>query len=87
MWRRALAFGAIVPPAAFFRFDGAGMTLGPSPDQLERACDTGEFRFVVTGTHLSWPALAEVPKGVWHSSNGLRLYRCADRGRPDPSHG
>jgi hypothetical protein len=87
MWRRALALGAIVTPAGFFEFDGAGMTLGPSSAQLERACGTGEFSFVVTGTRLSWPALAEVPKDVWHTSNGLRLYRCADRRDPGTSHG
>jgi hypothetical protein len=79
MQRRANALGAIVPPTQFFLFSGTGMSLGPTPAQLERACGTGEFPFVVTGARLSWPALAEVPQDAWHNSRGLRLYRCSDR--------
>jgi hypothetical protein len=78
MQRRAVALGAVVPPTAFFQL-GDGMSIGPSPAQLEVACATGEFAFVVTGARLSWPAAAEVSRKVWHTSNGLRLYRCSDR--------
>lgn len=77
--RRALALSAVVPPDAFFQFSSTGLSLGPSQEQLERACQKTEIQFLVTGAQLSWPALAEIPKTVWHSSNGLRLYRCSDR--------
>jgi hypothetical protein len=79
MQRRAVALSSIVPSDSFFWFSGTGMGLAPSPDQLERACHTGALDFLVTGAHLSWPALAAIPDTVWHSSGGLRLYRCSDR--------
>jgi hypothetical protein len=79
MRRRALALSAVVSPAAFFQSSGPGMSLGPSPEQLERACRTAEFPFLVTGARLNWPAVAEVSRDVWHTSKGLRLYRCADQ--------
>jgi hypothetical protein len=78
MQRRAVALSVIVPPESFFRWSGTGFGLAPAPEKLERACHTGELDFIVTGSHLSRPALAEVPRIVWRSSGGLRLYRCSD---------
>ena len=79
MRRRAFALVTVTNPAAFLQFSGAGIGIGPSPDQLQRACRTGEFSFLVTGAHLGWRPAAEVPASAWHSSGGLRLYRCSDR--------
>jgi hypothetical protein len=79
MRRRALALATVVNPEAFLQFSATGIGLGPTPDQLQRACQTGEFPFLVTGAHLGWRPVAEVPASAWHSSGGLRLYRCADQ--------
>jgi hypothetical protein len=79
MQRRALALSAVVPPAAFMDFSGNGAGIGPSREQLERACTTREFDFVVSGVALGWAPLATLPRDVWHPSGGLRLYRCSDR--------
>lgn len=78
-WRRATTLGSVVAPDTFFQFSGTGLSIGASRDQLERACKTSELQFLVTGARLSWPALAEVPRTLWHASNGLRLYRCPDQ--------
>jgi hypothetical protein len=77
--RRARALSAIVPEGAYLRLSGGGTGIGPSAGQLEQACATSEFQFLVTPVRLSWRPLTEVPATVWHSSGGLRLYRCADR--------
>jgi hypothetical protein len=79
MQRRALALSAVVPPTAFMNFSGGGAGIGPSREQLERACATGEVEFVVSGVALGWAPLATLPREVWHPSHGLRLYRCPDR--------
>jgi len=77
--RRAEAFAGVVPPQAYISFMGDGAGIGPSPLQLNRACATGEFEFLVTGARLPWAPLAQLSRQVWHSSGGLRLYRCSDR--------
>jgi len=77
--RRARALSAVVPVQAYLDFSGDGAGIGPSAEKLERACGTAEFGFLVTGAQLSWQPLAQLPRAVWHSSGGLRLYRCADR--------
>lgn len=77
--RRAQALSAVVPPAAYLDFSGNGAGLGPSPSQLQSACASREFKFLVTGAKLSWPPLAQLPAATWHSSGGLSLYRCSDR--------
>lgn len=77
--RRANALSAIAPASAWLRLLGGGAGIGPSARQLEEACATSEFQFLVTPARLSWRPVAEVPATVWHSSGGLRLYRCADR--------
>jgi hypothetical protein len=79
MQRRALALSAVVAPAAFMGFSGDGAGIGPSRAQLERACETREFDFIVSGVALGWAPLATLPREVWHPSGGLRLYRCSDR--------
>jgi hypothetical protein len=77
--RRADALRGVVPATAYLRLDGGGAGIGPSSSQLEQACATSEFRFLVTPVRLSWQPVAELPAAVWHSSGGLRLYRCSDR--------
>lgn len=77
--RRARALSAVAPASAYLRLFGEGVGIGPSERQLEEACATSEFQFLVTPARLGWRPLAEVPATVWHSSGGLRLYRCADR--------
>jgi hypothetical protein len=79
MQRRARALRAVVAPAAFMDFSGDGAGIGPSRAQLERACETREFDFIVSGVALSWAPLAQLPREVWHPSGGLRLYRCSER--------
>jgi hypothetical protein len=79
MQRRAIALGAVVPPGAFLSFSGTGAGIGPTREQLERACATGEFDFLVSGVALSWAPRATLPRAVWRPSGGLRLYRCSDR--------
>jgi hypothetical protein len=77
--RRAEALSAVVPAQAYMSFSGAGAGIGPSLAQLDRACTTGEFGFLVTGARLPRRPIAQLPREVWHSSGGLRLYRCSDR--------
>jgi hypothetical protein len=76
MQRRAQALSAVVPPAAFMNFSGGGAGIGPTREQLERVCASGEIDFVVSGVPLGWAPLATLPREVWHPSGGLRLYRC-----------
>jgi hypothetical protein len=77
--RRAEAFARVVPPQAYISFTGNGAGIGPSPLQLNRACATGEFEFLVTGARLPWRPVAQVSREAWQSSGGLGLYRCSDR--------
>jgi hypothetical protein len=74
--RRAQALSEVATPASFLSLAGNGAGLGPTPEQLRRACEAHEFEFLVTATTLEWTPLATLPKEVWHSSGGLRLYRC-----------
>jgi len=79
MQRRAIALRSVVPAGAFLDLDGAGAGIGPTPAQLENACASGEFDFLVSEAVLDRTPLATLPKEVWHASGGLRLYRCSDR--------
>jgi len=79
MQRRAIALGSVVPARQFLDLSGGGAGFGPPREQLERACATGEFDFLISGTRLSWNPMATLPKQVWRSSGGLALYRCSDR--------
>jgi hypothetical protein len=74
--RRAEAFAQVAPPEAYFSFSGDGASIGPSLLQLNRACVTGEFEFLVTGARLPWPAVAQLSREAAHSAGELRLYRC-----------
>ncbi len=76
MKRRADALRAVVPPKSYLDLSGGGAGIGPTRQQLEIACATGEFEYMVSHTALSRPALATLPKEAWHSSGGLWLYRC-----------
>jgi hypothetical protein len=77
--RRAAALSAVTPPQTYFSFSGDGASIGPSVLQLNRACTTGEFEFLVTGARLSWKAIAQLPPTAWPAPSGLRLYRCSDQ--------
>jgi hypothetical protein len=77
--QRAQTLSSVVPTSAYLDFSGNGAGTGPSAEQLERACATSAFEFLVTGARLSWQPVAQLPAAVWHSSGGLRLYRCAGR--------
>jgi len=77
--RRAQALSGVVPANAYLDFSGDGAGLGPSTDQLQRACATSEFEFLITGAKLSWQPISQLPAATWHASGGLRLYRCSQR--------
>ena len=79
MQRRAFAIRSIVSPEHFLGLSGGGAGLGPPPHELERACESGEFEFLVSTARLDWLPAATIPKEVWRSSGGLNLYRCSDR--------
>jgi hypothetical protein len=76
---RAQTLSSVVPVSAYLDFSGNGAGTGPAADQLERACATSAFEFLVTGARLSWPPVAQLPPTAWRSSGGLRLYRCSGR--------
>lgn len=77
--RRAEKLSTVAPASAWLDFSGDGAGIGLSPEQSERACASSEIQFLVTGARLSWPPIAQLPREAWHSSGGLRLYRCSDR--------
>jgi hypothetical protein len=47
-----------------------------SSQQLEQACATGEFQFLVTGRDLGVEPLAGVSAASGPASKKIRLYRC-----------
>lgn len=77
MQHRAQTLSSVVPTSAYLDFSGNGAGTGPTAEQLERACATSAFEFLVTGARLSWQPVAQLPPTVWHPSGGLRLYRCS----------
>ncbi len=77
MARRASALGAGVSPAAFLQWQSDENALGLGPKQLEQACSSSEFQYLVTSAKLDETVLAQVPREVWPVSGGLRLYHCA----------
>jgi hypothetical protein len=79
--RRADALSAALGPATFMSWGTAGTGINLSRQQLETACATGEFDYLVTGAVLSAAPVAAVA-GAGPASKQIRLYRCsAARGR------
>jgi hypothetical protein len=74
--RRAEALRGAVTPASFMAWNGAGTALTLSPRQLQDACATGEFGYLVTGADLGRAPLAVGPGASGAASRGVRLYRC-----------
>jgi hypothetical protein len=77
--RRAIALAAIVPPATFLSWNGAGSNLELSLQQLQGACRLAVFEFLVTGADLGIAPVGIVPIGSSSGTRGLRLYRCPIR--------
>jgi hypothetical protein len=67
MQRRASALSSAFSPGAFLSF-AAGGGINGSPRQLEQACGTGEFPYLVTGAVLDAAPIAAVSR--------IKLYRC-----------
>lgn len=73
---RATALKLAIDPGTFMGWGvggGAGMNL--SQQQLTIACNTGEFKFLVTGANLAAQPEAATPSGSG-PANKIRLYRC-----------
>jgi hypothetical protein len=79
MQRRALALSAIVPPATFLSWNGAGSNLALSLRQLQEACKLAAFEFLVTSAKLGAAPVGIVPQKSSTDSKDLRLYRCPIR--------
>jgi hypothetical protein len=77
--RRAFALAAIVPPATFLSWEGAGSNLELSLQQLQGACRLAAFEFLVTSADLGVAPVGIVPTGSSSGSRGQRLYRCPIR--------
>jgi hypothetical protein len=74
--RRARALRGAVAFESFMAWNAAGAALTLSPRQLEDACGTGEFGYLVTAADLGRAPLAVGPAGSGAASKGVRLYRC-----------
>jgi hypothetical protein len=82
MKRRADAISSALGPASFMSWGSAGTGMNLSREQLETACGTGEFDYLVTAAVLSAAPVAAVPS-AGAASKQIRLYQCggrADRG-------
>jgi hypothetical protein len=80
MARRAAALaGSTMPPSSTLGWDEDGTGVGLGRKQLELACATAEFKYLVTAAQLDLTPLAALSKEVWPISHGLRLYSCAKR--------
>ena len=73
--RRAHALSASVSPAAFMGGDSSGTGMTLSKMQLEQACATDEFAFLVTSVDLDRQPVEVIPT-PGSSSRRMRLYRC-----------
>jgi hypothetical protein len=81
MRRRAVALSSAFSPEAFLGF-AAGGGMNVSPRQLEQACGTGEFPYVVTGAVLDAAPIAAVPAEFGPAAKSIKLYRCPAGGDP-----
>jgi hypothetical protein len=77
MARRASTLGSTVTPAFFLSWEATSTGLGP--EQLQSACASGQFQYLVTGAKLDRPSLAQLSRESWPVSGGLRLYDCVKR--------
>jgi hypothetical protein len=80
--RRAEALGSAVSPAAFMNWSSGGTGMNLSQQQLEQACGTGAFDYLISSADLGADPVATVPAASGAASRKLRLYRCAAAGRP-----
>jgi hypothetical protein len=81
MRRRAVALSSAFSPEAFLGF-AAGGGMNVSPRQLEQACGTGEFPYLVTGAVLDAAPIAAVPAEFGPAAKSIKLYRCPAGGDP-----
>jgi len=82
MQRRAVALSSALSPQAFLSWTAGGGGMNVSPRQLEQACDTGEFPYLVTGAVLNAAPIAAVPAERGPAARSIKLYRCPARGDP-----
>lgn len=68
-----------IPPQTFLGWDAEAPAIGLAPRQLQLACATAQFPYLVTGTRLDRAPLAELSREIWPVSHGLRLYDCGKR--------
>jgi len=76
MQRRAVALRSAFSPQAFLSWTAGGGGMNVSPRQLEQACDTGEFPYLVTGALLNAVPIAAVPPESGSAARSIKLYRC-----------
>ncbi len=79
MARRANSLGAGVPPQTFLGWEAEAPAVGLAPRQLQLACATSQFQYLVTGAKLDRAPLAQLSRETWPVSGGLRLYSCGKR--------
>jgi hypothetical protein len=78
--RRAHALRSAVLPGSFMDWNSSGTGMRLSVQQLNQACDIGEFDFLVTSADLNRELVAIVAPSA-HASQSLHLYRCDARAR------
>jgi hypothetical protein len=74
--RRAEALKFAVNPSSFMHWSSAGTGMTLSQQQLQNACGTGEFEFLVTSADLGTDPVATIPAASAADSKKIRLYRC-----------
>jgi hypothetical protein len=74
--RRAHALRGAISPAAFLGWNTAATGMNLSSQQLQAACETREFEYLVTPVDLGVEPVASVPSASGPASKKIRLYRC-----------
>ncbi|MEA3152005.1 MAG: hypothetical protein QOD56_2944, partial [Gammaproteobacteria bacterium] len=74
--RRATALDSTLPRGTFMNWNSGGTGMNLSKQQLEQACRTGEFGFLVTAVDLGVEPVAVVPSTSGAPSKKIRLYTC-----------
>jgi hypothetical protein len=74
--RRATALNSTLPRSTFMNWNTGGTGMNLSKQQLEQACETGEFGFLVTAADLGVEPVAVVPSASGAPSKKIRLYKC-----------
>ncbi len=73
--RRAKNLSSAIAPATFMGWSNSGSGLNLSQSQLQQACSTGGFEYLVTAADLGRAPLASVPV-AGSTSRHIRLYHC-----------